>query len=225
MEIHEGRRKRMRQRFLKSDLDSFAEHEALELLLYYAIPRKDTNVLAHTLLERYGSLSSVLFAPIDDLKNVVGMGESTAVLIHMIPQLMKKARLGEEKQKVVLDSFESMGQYLVASLSGEKNEAIYQICMDSCGRVLSQKRLSEGSTTSAHLDIRKMVSNALFTFASGVVLAHNHPSGALLPSENDYAVTDRAREALRNIDVQLLDHFIVNNGGFASLMSSGYPFR
>ena len=102
--IHDGHREKMRQRFLKSGLDSFADHEALELLLYYAIPRRDTNPIAHALMERYGSLSAVLTAPVEDLKKVEGIGESAAVLLKLAPQLYRKARLSYAEQDTVLSS-------------------------------------------------------------------------------------------------------------------------
>ena len=93
MGIHDGHREKMRRRFLTAGLEPFADHEALELLLYYAIPRRDTNPIAHALMERYGSLSAVLSAPAEDLQKVAGVGESAAVLLRLAPQLCRKARL------------------------------------------------------------------------------------------------------------------------------------
>ena len=110
-----------------SGLDSFAEHEALELLLYYAIPRKDTNAIAHALMERYGSLSAVLAAPIEDLQKVEGIGESAAVLLKLVPQIQKKARLSDAKRETALTSPAQFGQYLMEQFRGEKNEVVYQL--------------------------------------------------------------------------------------------------
>ena len=222
MGIHDGHREKMRQRFLKSGLESFADHEALELLLYYAIPRRDTNPIAHALMERYGSLSAVLSAPPEDLKNVEGIGDSGAVLLRLVAQLCQKARLADAERETVLSSVDRVGAYLLDRFSGERNEVIYQLCLDRKGRLLACKRLGEGGVASADLDIRRLMENALITNASTVVLAHNHPSGIALPSQEDYASTERARRALETIGVRLTDHIIVADGDFVSMADSGY---
>ena len=222
MGIHDGHREKMRQRFLKGGLDAFADHEALELLLYYAIPRKDTNPIAHALMERYGSLSAVLAAPVEDLKKVEGVGESAAILLKLAPQLYRKAKMSDAEQETILSSVERVGAYLLERFAGEKNEVVYQLCLDRKGKLLACKKLGEGGVASADLDIRRLVENALLTGASSVVLAHNHPSGVALPSRDDYAATDRAKTALAVVGVALTDHIIVADGDFVSMADSGY---
>ena len=222
MGIHDGHREKMRQRFLKSGLDAFADHEALELLLYYAIPRRDTNPIAHALMERYGSLSAVLAAPVEDLKKVEGVGESAAILLKLAPQLYRKAKMSDAEQETILSSVERVGAYLLDRFAGEKNEVVYQLCLDRKGKLLACKKLGEAGVTSADLDIRRLVENALLTGASAVVLAHNHPSGVALPSRDDYAATDRAKTALAVVGVALTDHIIVADGDFVSMADSGY---
>ena len=222
MGIHDGHREKMRQRFLKSGLDAFADHEALELLLYYAIPRRDTNPIAHALMERYGSLSAVLAAPVEDLKKVEGVGESAAILLKLAPQLYRKAKMSDAEQETILSSVERVGAYLLERFAGEKNEVVYQLCLDRKGKLLACKKLGEGGVASADLDIRRLVENALLTGASSVVLAHNHPSGVALPSRDDYAATDRAKTALSVVGVALADHIIVADGDFVSMSDSGY---
>lgn len=222
MGIHDGHREKMRRRFLTGGLEVFADHEALELLLYFAIPRRDTNETAHLLMERYGSLSAVLTAPAEDLQTVPGIGESGAVLLRLVPQLYRKARMSEAAQETVLNSSEKAGAYLLECFAGEQNEVIYQLCLDRKGKLIACKRLTEGGVSSADLHIRTLVQNALFTSASAVILSHNHPSGVALPSQDDYRTTDRAREALAVIGVELADHIIVADGDFVSLADSGY---
>ncbi len=222
MGIHDGHREKMRRRFLTGGLEPFADHEALELLLYYAIPRRDTNELAHRLLERYGSLSAVMTAPVEDLQQVPGVGENAAVLLRLIPQLWRKTRMAEAARETILNSAERAGAYLLECFAGEKNEVIYQLCLDRKGKLLACKRLTEGGVSSAELNVRQLISNALLTNASAVILSHNHPSGIALPSNDDYRTTDLAREALATIDVALADHIIVADGDFVSLSDSGY---
>jgi DNA repair protein RadC len=222
MGIHDGHREKMRQRFLKGGLESFADHEALELLLYYAIPRQDTNPIAHALMERYGSLSAVLKAPVEDLQKVPGIGESAAILLRLVPQLNAKARMSDADQETILNSSERAGKFLLSRFQEERNEVIYQLCLDRKGKLVACKRLGEGNVTNADLDIRKVVENAILTSASAVILAHNHPSGIALPSQDDYVATDRAKAALKTIGVELVDHIIVADGDYVSMANSGY---
>ena len=222
MGIHDGHREKMRQRFMTGGLDAFADHEILELLLYYAIPRRDTNPIAHALMERDGSLPAVLAAPMEDLKRTEGIGESAAVLLHLVPQVCRRARLAQVGEDQVLNSSERAGAYLLECFDGESREVIYQLCLDRKGKLLACKRLGEGSVASADLDVRRLVENAILTGASAVILAHNHPSGVALPSDGDYTATMRVRAALNAIGIELADHIIVADGDFVSMADSGY---
>ena len=206
MGIHDGHREKVRARFLTAGLDAFADHEALELLLYYAIPRRDTNPIAHALMERYGSLSAVLEAPVEDLRKVEGIGESAAVLLRLVPQLSRKSRLADARE-TVLNSAERAGAYLLELFAGLSREVLYQLCLDQKG------------------NIRLLVENAILTSASAVILSHNHPSGIALPSEDDVNTTEQARKALGTVGVRLADHIIVADGDFVSMAESGYLER
>ena len=222
MGIHDGHREKMRRRFLSGGLEHFADHEALELLLFYAIPRWDTNPIAHALMNRYGSLSAVLSAPVEDLQKVEGIGQSAAILLKLAPQICHKARLAENAQETVLNSSERAGTYLLNRYTGKKRELVYQLCLDQKGKLLSCKLLGEGGVSAAAVDIRQVVENAILTSASAVILSHNHPSGIALPSSEDYAVTDRVKAALATIGVTLADHIIVADGDYVSMADSGF---
>jgi DNA repair protein RadC len=220
MGVHDGHRKKMRARFLETGLDAFADHEALELLLYYAIPRKDTNGIAHELMNRYGTLEAVLSAPVEDLMRVEGVGAQAAVLLKLVPKVVQKARLSANKE-TILNSTERAGGFLLERFRGEKNEVIYQLCLDKKGKLLSCRRLNEGGADSSELNIRRLVENALLSSASAVILSHNHPSGIALPSTEDYTTTERVQEALRMVGVELVDHIIVADDDFVSMADSG----
>ena len=222
MGIHDGHREKMRRRFLTGGLESFADHEALELLLYYAIPRRDTNPIAHALMDRYGSLSAVMAAPVEDLQKVEGVGENAAVLLKLVPRLCHKARLADaHSQELILNTASRAGAYLMEYFSGERNEVVYQLCLDRKGKLLTCKRLGEGGISSAPLDVRKLVENAILNNASAVILAHNHPSGVAAPSPEDFAATEQARAALATIQVPLADHIVVADRDFISFAESG----
>lgn len=220
MGLHDGHREKMRRRFLETGLDSFAEHEALELLLFYAIPRRDTNALAHQLMDHFGSLDAVLSAPVEELMRMDGIGENAAVLLKLVPRVVQKAKLAANKE-IIINSTEKAGDYLLERFRGEKNEVIYQLCLDRKGKLLSCRRLNEGGADSSELNIRRLVENALLVSASAVILSHNHPSGIALPSSEDYATTERVQTALNMVGVALVDHIIVADDDFVSMADSG----
>lgn len=222
MGVHDGHRERVRKRFLANDLNGFADHEVLELLLFYALPRGDVNPVAHALIDRFGSLSGVLSAPMELLTGVNGVGEQTAILLRLVPQIAQKARLAELERELVLNTRERVGDYLLELFSRERNEAVYQICLDGKGKLLACRRLGEGSASAVNLDIRQIVQNAILYTASSVILAHNHPSGVALPSQEDHAATLRVQAALETIDVRLEDHIVVADHDFISFSQSGF---
>ena len=221
MGVHDGHREKVRKRFLNAGLDAFAEHEALEMLLFYAIPRRDTNELAHRLLDHYGSLEAVFSAPVEDLMRMDGIGESAAVLLKLVPKVVQKARLSANSRETILNSTERAGEYLLERFRGEKNEVIYQLCLDRKGKLLACRKLNEGGADSSELNVRRLVENALLVSASAVVLSHNHPSGIALPSSEDYITTDRVQAALKMVGVRLVDHIIVADDDYVSMADSG----
>ena len=181
MGLHDGHRQRKRERFLKQGADGLADHEVLELLLYYAIPRRDTNELAHRLIQHFGTLDAVFQAPPEALMQVSGIGENAAVLLNLVPAAQRCARRSVSAERI-LNSVERCGAYFMDLLDGQRRELLYQVCLDGKGKVLSCKCLSQGSADMTSLSIRQVVENALLSGAAGVVLGHNHPSGVALPS-------------------------------------------
>ena len=220
MGIHDGHRQRKKQQFLQHGLDGFADHEVLELALFYAIPRRDTNETAHRLLQKFGSLQEVFFAPVEELQKVEGVGENAAVLLHLLPELYRRSCLST-KEEVIVNSVESAGRFFSRLLSGERREVLYQVCLDAKGKVLSHKRLASGTVSMAPVSIREVVENALHTDASVVMLGHNHPSGIALPSEEDREITVRIQQALAALGIRLADHIIVADNDFVSMADSG----
>ena len=220
MGLHDGHRARKKEQFRQHGLDGFADHEVLELLLYYAIPRKDTNVTAHLLLERFGSLDEVMHAPVDELKKVKGMGENAALFLRLIPAVCQYAEQNGKKDEI-LNSVEKSGQYFMKLLRDERREVIYMACLDQKGKVLRCCRLVEGDVNMAPLSVRQAVEQALVANAAMVQLAHNHPSGIALPSEEDIYVTRMIKEVLSPLNIRLIDHIVVADGDFVSMRDSG----
>ena len=157
----------------------------------------------------------------EDLQRTEGIGESAAVFLKLVPAFVYQAQRSAAGQDTILNSTEKAGRYLLARFAGERNEVIYQLCLDRKGKLLACKRLSEGGSAAAELNIRRLVENALLSSASAVILSHNHPSGIALPSREDYTTTRRVQEALATIGVELLDHIIVAEDDYVSLADSG----
>ena len=221
MGVHDGHRDRKRDQFLRCGVDSFAEHELLELLLFYAIPRKDTNPIAHQLIDRFGSLLGVFSAPIEELMRIPDVGKNTAVLLQLIAPLYQKALTCSDNHEIILDTRERIGRYFQNILGAQTSEAMFQLCLDAKGRKLGVSKVNEGDVGSVGLNVRRIMEYALRTRAVMVALAHNHPSGVAFPSQEDRTATEIVREALSAMGVQLVDHVIVADGDYVSMAESG----
>lgn len=220
MGLHDGHRQRLIQRFLEEDLDSFEPHNVLELLLFYAIPRKDTNELAHVLMNTFGSLKGVLDAPYEELLKVSGIGPNAAALLKLVPSLTRTYYSSDERS-IILDTSEKSGEYFLPYFIGQTEEVVRLACLDAGGKVISNQLLHRGSVNAAEVNIRKIVNHALRNNAVGVILAHNHPGGLPLPSEEDVLTTKSLREALMPMGILLMDHIIVAGQEFVSMARSG----
>lgn len=224
--IHKGHRERLKQHFLREGLDQFSDIQVLELLLFYAIPQKDTNPLAHALLDRFGSLSRVLEAPVEELRKVDGIKDNAATLLALVTHLCRYYQMDCARRIQVLDSLEACGEYLLPHFFGRIRETVFLLCLDAKCKVICCKEISEGSVNAASISIRKVVETALNVNATSVVLAHNHPSGVALPSEEDVLTTKRLYTALQAVDVVLADHIVVAEGDYVSMAQSPkYDFR
>ena len=222
MGTHDGHRQRLKERFILEGLDNFNEVQVLELLLFYVIPRQDTNPLAHRLLDRFGTLSQVLEAPVTELQKVEGMGPNAATFLHLTTAVGRYYMVNRAMQNTVLNTTEKCGEYLIPYFHGRRNETVYMLCLDAKCKLLCCKEVSEGSVNSAGVSPRKVVELALAANATTVVLAHNHPSGLAIPSSDDVHTTYRIAGALDAVEIALADHIIVADGDFISLAASGY---
>lgn len=222
MGIHDKHRKRMKQKFIDSGMDSFADHEVLELLLYYAIARRDVNPIAHDLINRFGSLASVFDAPIEELCKIDGVGEHTAALIKMLPQISRRYLISRTSTDNILDSPKKAGQYVQSFFYSMRKECVYIICLDAKNKVITTKCITKGDVSSVPLSPRQVVEFALANQASAIILAHNHPNGFALPSGSDYSSTRKIQEALQAVDVNMLDHIIVADDDFVSMADNGF---
>ncbi|MBE7022732.1 MAG: DNA repair protein RadC [Ruminococcaceae bacterium] len=216
--MHEGHRKRMKARFKKEgSFENFAQHEILEMLLYSTIARGNTNPIAHDLLTTFGSLAGVLDADAEELKSIKGIGENSAFLLSMIPSLSQAYNKNKWESRVMLGDTESIGRYAINQFIGKLHEEFHIICMDTNRRVFYSGAVTKGTIDEVAIYPRLVVAEALKHNARYVVLAHNHPSGSIYPSEADIKATRAVITALEAIDMLVLDHVIVAGNSYYSM--------
>ena len=221
MSIHDGHRQRLRERFLREGLDNFDELQVLELLLFYCVPRQDTNPMAHALLERFGSLAQVLEADPAELRKVPGIGDNAATFLALVMSASRYYQVNKASSAVILPTIEQCGKYLLHRFHGRRNETVFLLCLDAKCKVLCCKEVGEGSVNSAAVPIRRIVEIALGANATPAILAHYHPSGLAIPSGEDVQTTRRLAAALDAVEIVLSDHIVVAEDDFVSMVQSG----
>lgn len=218
---HEGHRERLRTKFLSHGLDAIADVNVLELLLFYAIPRQDTNPIAHRLLDAFDSLSGVFDASVEDLMRQGGLTENAAALIKLTIAVARRQQICRANMEQILNSTQKCGNFLVPYFYGLTEETVYLLALDAKCKVLGCTKLFTGTINSANLSVRSVVEHALRVKASSVVLAHNHTSGIAVPSQEDIRTTELVSKALDMVDVLLADHIVVADDDYVSMAESG----
>lgn len=218
--VHKGHREKVKQRYYESGLNSMPDHNILEMLLFFGIPQKDTNPIAHELMTTFGSFSGVLEASYKDLRNVKGMTENAACLLSMILPTYKRYVADIHKKKRKFDTPEQMADFLRPLYLDTPNERIYAMCFDQHNNLIACRVVSDGDIDSSYLDVRQLASIVLEVKAKKVVISHNHPNGTLRPSSDDCKITETARDLLALLKVQLVDHIIITDESYVSMVKS-----
>lgn len=221
MSYLEGHRQRLRDRFNTSGLGAFEDHEVLELLLTYAVPRKDVKPIAHALLERFGSLSNVLDAPSTELMKMDGIGETGATLLHLMPSLTRRYLRDRWGHKPQLNTREDLARFIVDELATATNEVFLLVLLTHENQVLRALPLHEGSIASAPVYPRLVVEAALRHHAAKVVFAHNHPGGVAQPSDEDLAITHTLVAVFDALAIPVIDHLVVAGPRAFSMAEAG----
>ena len=214
--IHKDHRQRVRTRYLHEGVGSMAEHNIIELLLFFGIPYKDTNPIAHELIDTFGDINGILDAPAEELMKIDGIGENAATLIKLVRDISllyadgSLAAADKKKKSNVTDFIKS--KYIK-----ETNEIVYIIGVDADGRPEQCSKISEGSFDRATIDNRSVVENVLRIGSKNIVIAHNHPHGFAVPSAADIETTVQLKALLSSIGVNLVDHIIVSHDDIFSM--------
>lgn len=214
--IHDGHRQRMRERIQKSGIGALEPHEVLEYLLFSFVPRRDTNALAHRLIDEFGSFSAVLSTSAERLAKVSGMTMNAAIFLSNLPEVFRMYLNEIDNPRHKLKGRGAVRQTLMNKLFGETKEVVYVAALDSHEQLIATKLINTGSGDSVDMSTRNIVDFALTVKASGIVLAHNHPSGAVEPSKADVDMTFQLMITLANVKVELLDHFIFSGSNYYS---------
>ena len=209
MSEHAGHRRRLRERFRREGLGGFAPHETLELLLTYAIPRVDTNPLAHALIQRFGSLAGVLEASPAELEQTPGVGPQAASLIAMLVPLMRAYEQEKLLPRQKLATYADLRAFCRTLYLGVADERFYLLCLDARLKLLAVRLIAQGTPNQVRVEPRVVAQELLRHGAVGAVISHNHPSGSAQPSQEDADLTRSIRETLEKMDIRLYDHVLI----------------
>lgn len=217
-----GHRQRLRKRFAENGFQGFHDYEILELVLFNAIPQKDTKPLAKELLKTFGSLSRVLDATVDELASVDGCGTSTALYLHALRSLFAAYADDSVKQDATrLTTMSGLVEYLRAEIGNRQNEVLFAVFLNAANVVLATKEMSEGTVSQAAAYPRRIVEDALKWKATSLILAHNHPGGVAEPSEDDMRITEEIKNAVALVEVTLQEHVILAGEEYYSFNRNG----
>lgn len=216
--IHSGHRKRVKANVIKNGFSQLEEHKLLELMLFYSIPREDTNELAHKLINHFGSFEEVFKVDIEQLKRVDGVGENTAIMIAATGETFNRISKAKPPKKKVYKNTEDLKDLAVSLFKGEKNEKVFLICFDAKKTLKRYIVISEGDKVSSEINMKEVIKNLVDSDSSIAVLAHNHPTSTAEPSAYDIDATRMVCVTLRKIGYALADHIIVGENGEAYSM-------
>ncbi len=216
--IHSGHRKRVKANVIKNGFSQLEEHKLLELVLFYSIPREDTNELAHKLINHFGSFEDVFKANIEQLKKVDGVGDNTAVMLASMGETFYRLAKAKPPKKKVYKTTEDLKELVVSLLHGENNEKVILMCFDETKKLKRYTVVSDGDKVSSEIDMKVVIKNLVDSDSSIAVLAHNHPTSSAEPSAYDIDSTRMVCVTLRKIGYALADHIIVGEKGEAYSM-------
>lgn len=221
-QIHSGHRERIRQKIITTGVDHMAPHEVLEYLLFFCIPRRDTNEYAHKLIDAFGSIAGVLEADIKDLVKVDGISMATATFLTSIPHISRYYFKDRWSAKIIFKDNIELGNYLCDLFAGEKNEVFYLLSFDAQNGLINKDLIDRGIINQTATYPRMMAERALKNNAATVVLAHNHPGGSVTASEEDVALTKTLVELFSTLSIRVLDHVIISGNRFSSMKNKGF---
>lgn len=216
-----GHRQRLRERFHESGSDSLPDYELLELILFRAIPRRDTKPIAKSMIKAFGSFAQVVHAPENRLLEISGVGQSVIAELKLIRASALRLMKAEVMERPILSSWQALIDYCHAAMAYETREQFRIIFLDKRNRVVADEVQQQGTVDHTPVYIREVVKRALDLSATAIILAHNHPSGDPTPSRADIEMTKQIVTAAKNLGITVHDHIIIGKDGHASFKALG----
>jgi DNA repair protein RadC len=217
----EGHRARLRARLLAAGPEAIADHELIEMMLFLALPRRDTKPIARALLARFGSYANVIAAAVPDLLGVEGLGEAGVAALKIVQAAAQRLAKAEVLHQPVLNNWDRLMEYLQTVLAREKVEQFRLLFLDNRNRLLADERQAQGTVNHTPVYPREIVKRALELHATALILVHNHPSGDPSPSDDDIIMTREIKQAAAALAIVLHDHVIIGNGRWLSFRKTG----
>jgi DNA repair protein RadC len=222
MKDNEGHRQRLRDKFLRAGLEALNDYEIIELLLTLGTPRKDCKQQARDAITKFKGFRGVLDASLEELQEVNGVGASNAFGIKLFQEISERYLRDKIKGKqVFLKSSDSVYDYLCQSMSREKKERFKVLFLNSKNELIEAETLFKGSLTSSAVYPREIMERAMKYNASGLIFAHNHPSGDPTPSDSDKEITRHLTEAGKSMQIKVLDHIVIGSNEYFSFADAG----
>ena len=216
-----GHRARLRSRFLTAGGDAVADHELIEMVLFLALPRRDTKPIARALIARFGSYAAAISAPVSELLGIEGLGEAGAAALKIVQAAAQRLAKAEVLYRPVLSNWDRLMEYLQAVLAREKVEQFRVLFLDNRNRLLADEAQAKGTVNHTPVYPREVVKRALELHATAIILVHNHPTGDPSPSEDDITTTKEIKKAAATLSIVLHDHIIIGNGQWLSFRKTG----
>ena len=220
---HQGHRQRLKERWLSSGPSAFNERDKLELLLSFALPRKDTKPIAIDLLNQFGSLSAALRQPVERLCLIDGLGNHAGILLNLTGSVSSQ-KPDKALKGPIVKSPKDVEDYLLREYGLCPEEKVILLILDQANRIIDAPILEEGIENRANVYLKKAVRMVFDRNGTGVILVHNHPSGQSEFSPQDIELTSKLDQALRPLEIRLLDHFLIANDQLLSMKSEGLAF-
>jgi len=221
-DCHKGHRERLKNRFLEEGLENFEPHVVLELLLSFSIPRKDTNELAHSLINHFGSFENVLEADPFELMRVSGMGRHAAVSLSLtLPVFRYYSRMKAGRSRINANDTAKVCEYIVSLFTGRTRECLYALCLNSRMEIQKTIFIKEGTFNSIDMPVGDLLRVILTRGTPRVIIAHNHPGGVCAHSADDVGYTFDVLRAFKNSDIDLIDHYVANDEAAVSILGNG----
>ena len=212
----------MREKLFSSGVESFHDHELLEMLLYACDSRRNTNDVAHLLIERFCSLGGVFSASTEALKTVPGVKDAAAAQIMIVRELMRRLEAGRAERPTSFENRMQVCEYILSLYKFSSVEELYILMFDGGDRLIDTVLINRGNTGTVSMDLRKMAQEALRRDAASVIIAHNHPGGKLIASHEDVMLTRDASVALNKMGISVVDHILVADNKYTSIMNSAF---